>query len=306
MEQLGIHTYVWTAASKQQDLEMAMERTSELGYDLLEFPRLDPRKFDIAALGRRRGELGLKAAVSMGLPVDGDVSSEDPAIVRRGEAMLEEAVAVTRDVGGHKLAGIIYSAHRKYATAPTRKGWQNSVAVLARVAEKARAAGVTLNLELVNRFESNLLNTVAQGLAFIRDTGSDNIFVHLDTFHMNIEEADPARAIRLAGDQIGYFHIGESNRGYLGSGTINFDTVFDALIDVGYADCISFESFSSEVVDQDLSMTCAIWRNVWTDNVSLARHAKSFVQMRSAEAQRRADAYRTRQAPVQPATGSPM
>ena len=277
---------------------MAIDRTSELGYDLLEFPRLDPRRFDIAALGRHASDRGLKTTVSMGLPVACDVSSEDPEVVRRGEAMLEEAVGVARDVGAHKLAGVIYSAHQKYPTAPTRRGWQNSVAVLARVAEKARTAEVTINLELVNRFETNLLNTVAQGMAFIDEAGSDNLFLHLDTFHMNIEETDPAQAIRLAGDRIGYFHVGESNRGFLGSGTIDFDSIFDALVGVGYADYLAFESFSSEIVDQTLSIACAIWRNVWTDNVALARHAKSFVEMHYQEAERRADEYRLATRPV--------
>ena len=151
-----------------------------------------------------------------------------------------------------------------------------------------------MNLELVNRFETNLLNTVEQGLAYIRDTGSDNVFLHLDTFHMNIEETDPAQAIRLAGDRLGYFHVGESNRGYPGSGTIDFERIFDALVAVGYTDFITFESFSSEIVDQVLSIACAIWRNVWTDNVALARQAKVFVEMRLAEAQRRAEAYPVR------------
>ncbi len=81
---------------------------------------------------------------------------------------------------------------------------------------------------MVNRFETNLLNTTAQGLKFIGETGSSHVRLHLDTFHMNIEEANPAAAIRLAGDKLGYFHIGESNRGYLGDGVINFDLIFDA------------------------------------------------------------------------------
>ena len=291
MQGLGIHAFVWTAAASQQDLEMAIERTRELGYDLLEFPRLDPAKFDIAALGRRVAASGLRATLSMGLPVPCDVSSEDADTVRRGEARLREAVAVARDLGARKLAGILYSAHRKYPTAPTAHGWRNSTGTVARVAEAARAAGVTLNLELVNRFETNLLNTVEQGLAFIRDTGSDNVFLHLDTFHMNMEETDFGRAIRLAGDRLGYFHVGESNRGFLGSGTIDFARIFDALVDVGYDDDIAFESFSSEIVDQELSIACAIWRNMWTDNVALARHARSFIEMRYGEARRRAAAY---------------
>ena len=125
-----------------------------------------------------------------------------------------------------------------------RAGASNSIAAIGRTAEVAKAAGVDLVLEIVNRFESNLLNTTAQGLDFIAATGSDHVRLHLDTFHMNIEEANPAAAIRLAGDRIGYFHIGESNRGYLGDGVIDFDPIFDALLDIGYASDITFESFS--------------------------------------------------------------
>ena len=120
----------------------------------------------------------------------------------------------------------------------------------------------------------------------------DNIFLHLDTFHMHIEEADPVQAIRLAGNRLGYFHVGESNRGYLGAGTIKFEPIFDALVETGYDDFITFELFSSEVVDKDLSITCGIWRNTWTDNVDVARHAKAFIESRMAEARRKAEVAR--------------
>ena len=113
--------------------------------------------------------------------------------------------------------------------------------VITRVAEKAKAVGVTINLEIVNRFESNLLNTAAEGMDFLRDTVMDNVYLHLDTFHMNIEEADPAQAIALAGDRLGYFHVGESHRGYLGSGTIDFAPILDALIAQNYDDYITIE-----------------------------------------------------------------
>jgi D-psicose/D-tagatose/L-ribulose 3-epimerase len=288
MDKLGIHAFVWTGGSGPQDLEGAMEKSHRLGYGLIEFPRLDPKKFDIAWLARRLREFDLEVAVTMGLPLSGDVSSEDPAVVAEGERILETAVATTRDLGGHKLGGILFSSHSKADRMPTRQGRDNSVAVLTRVAEKAKAAGVTLNLEIVNRFESNLLNTAAQGLAYIRDTGMDNIYLHLDTFHMNIEEADPAQAIKLAGDRLGYFHVGESHRGYLGTGTIDFVPIFDALLDRGYDDFITFESFSSEVVDKDLSIICGIWRNTWTDNIALAAHAKAFIEAKRADAARKA------------------
>lgn len=279
MSKIGVHSFVWSAGSSRDDLETALENTHKLGYKLIEFSYLDPSQVDVAWLAGRIRELGLDVAVSMGLPPEGDISSDDAAIVANGIDILDRAVALVRDLGGTKLAGILSSAHGKQEHALTLKGWDTSVSSLAKVAERAKAAGVTLNLEIVNRFESNMLNTAAQGLAYIRDTGASNVFLHLDTFHMNIEEADVGLAIRHAADKIGYIHIGESHRGYLGTGTIDFPAIFDALASIGWDDYVTFESFSSTIVDKDLSLNTAIWRNLWDDNVALARHAYRFIEL---------------------------
>jgi D-psicose/D-tagatose/L-ribulose 3-epimerase len=287
MRRLGIHSFVWTGGQTQDGLEMALEKSAACGYRTIEFAYLRPEKFDLDRLARRAQSLDVEIGVTMGLPREADISSQDEAIVRRGEELLANAVKAVRDIGGNKLGGILYSAHTKYNSLPTEQGWKNSVAAIAKTAEVAKSAGVDLVLEVVNRFETNLLNTTAQGLRFIDETGSDHVLLHLDTFHMNIEEANPAAAIRLAGDKLGYFHIGESNRGYLGDGVINFDLIFDALLDINYQRDIVFESFSSAVVDEGLSLACAIWRDTWTDNQPLAVHAKQFIELKYAEAQRR-------------------
>ena len=284
---LGIHSFVWTGGGTQGELETALAKSAECGYRLIEFAYLRPEKFDLGQLAKKAQSLDVEIAVTMGLPLEADVSSEDAAVVRAGEALLADAVRAVRDVGGKKLGGILYSAHTKYNKMPSDRGRKNSIAAIARTAEAAKSAGVDIVLEVVNRFETNLLNTTAQGLDFIRHTGADGVTLHLDTFHMNIEEADPAAAIRLAGDRLGYFHIGESNRGYLGDGVIDFDRIFDALLDINYKRDITFESFSSAVVDEALSLACAIWRDTWTDNMPLARHAKTFIDMKQEEAARR-------------------
>jgi len=287
MRRLGIHSFVWTGGQTQDGLEMALRKSAEHGYRTIEFAYLRPELFDLDRLAKVAQDLDVEIGVTMGLPREKDISSEDPHAVAAGMRMLSDAVKAVRDIGGNKLGGILYSAHTKYDRAPTKAGWDNSVATIGKVADVARDAGVDLVLEVVNRFETNLLNTTAQGLQFIKETGSDHVRLHLDTFHMNIEEANPAAAIRLAGDKIGYFHIGESNRGYLGDGVIDFDKIFDALLDIGYSRDVVFESFSTTVVDEGLSLACAIWRDTWTDNDPLAAHAKLFIETRMAEAKRR-------------------
>lgn len=83
--------------------------------------------------------------------------------------------------------------------------------------------------------------------------------------------------MRIAGDRLGYVHVGESHRGYLGSGPIDFPQFFAALRDSGYAGPVTFESFSSAVVHPELSNTLAVWRNLWDDGEDLARHAHGFM-----------------------------
>ncbi|WP_027054129.1 sugar phosphate isomerase/epimerase family protein [Mesorhizobium erdmanii] len=289
MSRIGIHSFVWSASSAQSELERTLANTREAGFDLIEFSYLDPANVDIGGLAKRIADLGLGVAISIGLPADGDISSADKAIAARGVDILNQTIALTRDLGGQKVGGILSTSHGLQTEAPTRDQWSRSAATLAKVAETAKAAGVTLNLEIVNRFESNLLNTSAQGLAFIEDTGSDNIFLHLDTFHMNIEEADVGLAIRHAAGKIGYVHIGESHRGFLGTGNIDFAAIFDALTAIGYDDDLSFESFSSEIVDENLSKKTAIWRNLWTDNMALAKHARAFIGLGLETARRKAE-----------------
>ncbi|RUW68426.1 MULTISPECIES: sugar phosphate isomerase/epimerase [unclassified Mesorhizobium] len=297
MARIGIHSFVWSASSAQADLERTLANTKEAGFDLIEFSYLDPANVDIGRLARRIADLDLGVAISIGLPADGDISSADRAVAARGVDILNRTIALTRDLGGRKVGGILSTSHGLQTEAPTRDQWTRSAATLAKVAETAKAAGVTLNLEIVNRFESNLLNTAAQGLAFIKDTGSDNIFLHLDTFHMNVEEADAALAIRNAAGRIGYVHIGESHRGFLGTGSIDFAGIFDALTAIGYDDDLSFESFSSEIVDENLSKKTAIWRNLWTDNMELARHARRFIAVGLETARRKAELVTATQKP---------
>lgn len=287
MKRLGIHSFVWTDGQTQQGLEMALEKSAEHGYRCIEFAYLRPELFDLDRLAKKSQELDVQIGVTMGLPRDKDVSSENPTAVAAGKTMLADAVRAVRDIGGDKLGGILYSAHTKYNHQPSVDGWKNSVEAIADTADIAAEAGVELVLEVVNRFESNLLNTTAQGLKFIADSGNDHIKLHLDTFHMQMEEANPAAAIHSAEGKIGYFHIGESNRGFLGDGTIAWEPIFDALVSTQYNKDIVFESFSTAIVDEALSLACAIWRDTWQDNEQLAAHAKQFIELKWAEAERR-------------------
>ena len=134
-----------------------------------------------------------------------------------------------------------------------------------------------LGLEVCNRYETNVINTAADALRLADDIGADNVLIHLDTYHMNIEEDDFVRPVHLVGDRLRYVHIGENHRGYIGSGHLDFGAFFHALADIDYRGPITFESFSSAVVSPTLSNDLSIWRNLWNDGPALALHAHTYL-----------------------------
>ena len=285
MNKLGVHALVWEAGWSHAECARAIQRTAEVGYDFIEAPSLDPSSIDVDFTRRQLEAAGIGINFSMGLDADTDISSGDAGKVARGKARLLEAVSIARDLNATHVCGILHSAFQKYAVPTTAAGVAQSVEVLAEVAEVAAKSGVTLGLEVVNRYESNVLNTAAQAVEMCKRTGADNVKVHLDVYHMNIEESDVPTAITETGKYLGYFHTGDSHRGYMGSGTIDLAGVFRALVRMDYQGPITFESFSSRVVGQPLEGILGIWRNLWEDSGDLAAHALAYtrVQLKSAE-----------------------
>ncbi len=277
MNKIGIHAMVWSGTWGAKESELAIANTKEAGYDLIELPVFSPASMDLAAISTSLEAHELEATCSLGLGFHNDINSADLESVARGEQSLNDALAMCRDVGSRYLGGVIFSALGPYLEMPSAQGRQNSQAVIGRLAEKAKASDITLGLEFVNRYESNLLNTSAQTVEYIKELGADNVVVHLDSYHMNIEENNFRDPVFDAGDLLGYVHIGENHRGYLGEGHIDFPELFGALAEHGYDGVITFESFSSEVVDEDLSRILRIWRNMWSDGMDLAKQAREYI-----------------------------
>ncbi len=281
---IGVHGLVWTGGWTEPEAREAISRAKESGYDLIEILLMDPDAVDVTMTRRLLDEYEMQASASLGLGLATDTSSEDADVVAAGRRVLDRAVSVARDLDLVYLGGVLYGALNKYDEPVSARGYENSVTSLAAMCEKAADSDIPIGLELVNRYESNLLNTAGQAMRYLADVGAANLYVHLDTYHMNIEESGLRQAVLACGDRLGYVHVGDSHRGYLGSGNVDFTLFFRALVEAGYDGPITFESFSSAVVSADLSHTLAIWRNLWEDNVDLARHARGFIdgQLRAA------------------------
>ncbi|GLY16208.1 sugar phosphate isomerase/epimerase [Kineosporia rhizophila] len=277
MNPLGVHALVWAGSTSPEEVELAVRSTREAGYDLLEFSLHDGLTMDVAHARAELEKAGLQVACSRGLAPDADVSSEDPAVVARGAELLSRSLEITAGLGGKMFAGALYSAFGKASQPLSAAGRANVVGVLRDLAAQAAKDDVTLMLEICNRYETNVINTAHDALLLADDIGADNVRIHLDTYHMNIEETDMVRPVLEVGDRLGYVHIGENHRGYLGSGHIDFTGFFHALADIDYTGPITFESFSSAVVAPGLSNDLAIWRNLWSDGMDLAKHAQSYL-----------------------------
>ena len=278
--EFGGHALVWAGDWSAEGARAAISGAARSGYDYVEIALLDPWKVDIAMTRDLLAEYGVRAHASLGLSPTTDVTSTDASIIAKGDDLLRKATDVLYGLGGTELCGVLYCSLGKYPGPASRENRANSVAAMQRLSDYAADKGINVNLEVVNRYETNIMNTGIEGLAFLDEVNRPNTFIHLDTYHMNIEEDGMEKSVIAAGDKLGFVHIGESHRGYLGSGNVDFDTFFAALKKINYQGPITFESFSSAVVDPALSNTLCVWRNLWSDSDDLASTALSFMKAR--------------------------
>lgn len=275
---LGVHGLVWAGGWSEPEARHAIEGAKSAGYDLVEVLLMDPLRVDARMTRRLLDEYEMEATASFGLTMDTDVSSEDPERVRAGRHRLEDGYRVARDIGVSYLGGVLYGALGKYDHPVSERGRGNSVSAVQMLCDLAAESDIRIGLEVVNRYESNVLNTARQAVDYVKTVDRENLVIHLDTYHMNIEEADNYSAVCEAGRYLGYVHVGENQRGYLGSGHVDFAGLFRGLAAIDYAGPITFESFSSRVVMPELSYTLAVWRDLWDDGFDLACAARSFIE----------------------------
>jgi D-psicose/D-tagatose/L-ribulose 3-epimerase len=276
----GGHALVWAGDWSEASARKAAASAKKAGYDYIEMLMIEPDKIDVAMTKAVLSEYGLFATASLGLSPETDVTSTNPSIIKKGDELLRKVVDKLHAIGSTELCGVIYCSLGKYPGPASAENRANSISAVTRLADYAADKGINVNLEVVNRYETNIMNTGKEGLKFLEAVNRPNAYLHLDTYHMNIEEDGMSQAVLDAGDALGYVHIGESHRGYLGSGNVDFDTFFTALKKINYSGPITFESFSSVVVDPALSNALCIWRNLWEDSDDLAAHALKYMKAR--------------------------
>ena len=271
---LGIHAYAYCSQWSNETLYI-IDRAKELGLDFIEIPLMVLENFDAKAVTERLKKVGLDVVTSTVLFDETDITSDNSDIRANGVEYLKSCVKATHDVGGTSLSGVIYSQHVKNTRdSPTEKTWEYSAECLKEVAQYAKSLGVLIGLEPVNRYETCLINTCEQALKLINMVEEDNVRIHLDTYHMNIEEKSFYEVTKLAGDKLIHYHLCENDRGIPGTGLVDWDGIFKALSEIAYQGYAALESF----VDMTDNMNTWVWRQLAPSGDELIKEGAAFIR----------------------------
>ncbi|MEN9811551.1 MAG: xylose isomerase [Opitutia bacterium Tous-C8FEB] len=258
----GINSFLFTSPFTTESTAL-FRQFRRWGFDTVEIPIEDPSHIDPAKVRAAADKAGIaigSVCACMGPGRDFRGTPEEQATAMTYcKALIDQAVVL----GCPSLIGPVYSVVGKadaVEPAQQKQEWALVVKNLKELAAYARAKGVTICIEPLNRFETDFLNTCDQGLRLVRAVKSPAVKLHLDTFHMNIEEKDQAAAIRKAGRLLGHFHACGSDRGTPGGDHIAWPSIVKALKAVGYKGDVVIESFTTDV--KVIARAAAIWRRI--------------------------------------------
>ena len=247
MNPIGIHFGYWTQYWSSEPLQF-VKRAQKCGFDVLEvnapkITRMSDSERD--ALKGAAADAGLDLTYSIGLTADMDLASEDAATRKKGIAFLQDVARAMKYMGGTVMAGINYSSWpRKLLPGEDKQVLtERAIEGVREAIKAAEDCDVLFCLEVVNRFEQFIMNTAAEGIAFAQRVESPNCKIHLDTFHLNIEEDSIGGAIVEAGAWLGHFHLGEPNRRPPGRGRMPWPEIFGALREINYQGAVVMEPF---------------------------------------------------------------
>lgn len=223
----------------------AFARAAELGFDAVEiFPPgaeapelrevpalVEQHRLKVAAVGTGAGWVVHKLALT----------SADAAVRERARGFIRGIVDCAGQFGAPAIIGSMQGRSDGAVAREQALTWLGEA--LNELGEHAARQGVPLLYEPLNRYETNLFNRLGDTAAWLRTLRTRNVKVLADLFHMNIDEADSAAALRDAGAWVGHVHFADSNRRAIGFGQTSVARIVAALREIGYAGYLSAEVF---------------------------------------------------------------
>lgn len=275
---IGINTFLFTSPFTDRSTKL-FAQFGRWGFDSVEIAVEQPQHITPAHVKRELEQHGLRPGpVCACFPPDRDLrgtKAQQQNAVEYVSRLVDLAVLL----GASSVAGPMYSATgRADAVEPQerRRQWATVVRHLRRICTYAEARDKKIYLEPLNRFETDFLNTVEQGLELIAAVGSPALQLHLDTFHMNIEEKSIPAAIRRAGKHLGHFHACGSDRGTPGGDHTDWKGIAAALKAVRYEGDVVIESFTQDV--KVIARAAAIWRQIEPSREDIALKGLKFLR----------------------------
>lgn len=277
--EFGANTFIWESPFSTAEHLPLLEKVSEMGFDLIEIAVEDPALIDVAALQEalERSRLGVVVCGAFG--PDRNLSSSDAQKRQNAREYLRWCIDAASLLGASTVCGPMYSSVGKARLPQALERaaeWERAVNGLQSLAAYAGDHGVRLAFEPLNRFETDMINVVEQGLRLIEDVGSPHLGLHLDTFHMHLEEKSTPAAIRLAGERVFHVHACENDRGVPGTGQVDWRGMARALQEIDYQGPVVIESFTPKVTS--IARAVCIWRQIAPDQDTIAEQGLEFLQ----------------------------
>lgn len=275
----GANTFIWESPFSTASHLYLCDKLQSMGFDLIEVAVEDPQLVDVSALKQAAGNNGLGVVMCGAFGPGRNLSSLAESERRAAQDYLKWMIDAAAEVGSPVVCGPMYSAVGKPRLPEAddrQREWDLAVRGLQTMCSYADERGVKLAFEPLNRFETDMINIVDQGLELIFAVGASNLGFHLDTFHMHLEEKDSAAAVRKAGDRLFHVHACENDRGIPGTGQVDWSGVFQAIQAVGYDGAVVIESFTPKV--KSIARAVCIWREIAPDQDTLARAGLAFLR----------------------------
>jgi D-psicose/D-tagatose/L-ribulose 3-epimerase len=273
-----MHSSLWSADWTPQAAELAVPEAARYGIDLIEVPLLNPSVVDVEHSRALFEKYGVAPSGSLCLPME--VTA--PHHPKAAEAFLMEALEVAHALGCRFLGGVTYSTLGwRSGSPPTEQEYSNIALALKPVARRAQEYGMTIGLEPCNRYETHLVNTADQAMQLIDRIDEPNLTIHLDTYHMNIEEEGLAAGFKAAGEATRYIHLSESHRGVPGTGSVDWDEAFKSLAAADFEGDLVVESFVT--LPAEIASALSVWRPVAKDRYAVLDRGVPFLKGKARE-----------------------
>jgi D-psicose/D-tagatose/L-ribulose 3-epimerase len=277
--QIGVNTWVWASPCDDKTVAELAPQVAEWGFDLLELPLEQLGDWDPARTATVLGDLGLDATVCVAMSPGRELVAADPATVAATQDYLRGALDAAAVIGAPVVAGPAYSSVGRtwrMSDAERAASYAQFRENMAPVAEHASQVGVRIGVEPLNRYETSLLNTVDQTLDALDGLPPEHIGIALDTYHLNIEERDPAGATLRAAGRIVHVQVCANDRGAPGADHLDWAAFLSALDAAGYEGPLVIESFTAE--NESIATAASIWRPLARSQDALATDGLAFLR----------------------------